>query len=116
MDQWAGRQTSGNHCCSIEKKENKNEIKWKLLQGSKLTFQQKSQDGREWHNIFKVIKGKSLQPRLLYTARLLFRFDGNRDQKLYREAKAKRVLHHQTNFTRNIKGTFLSEKKKKSHN
>ena len=31
---------------------------------------------REWHNIFKVMKGKNLQPRLLYPARLSFRFDG----------------------------------------
>ena len=29
---------------------------------------------REWHNIFKVMKGKNLQPRLLYPARLSFRF------------------------------------------
>ena len=31
---------------------------------------------REWHNIFKVMKGKKLQPRILYPTRLLFRFDG----------------------------------------
>ena len=31
---------------------------------------------REWHDIFKVKKGKSLQPRTLYSARLSFRFDG----------------------------------------
>ena len=31
---------------------------------------------REWHNIFKVMKGKNLQPRLLYLARIAFRFDG----------------------------------------
>ena len=31
---------------------------------------------REWHDIFKVMKGKNLQPRLLYTARISFRFDG----------------------------------------
>ena len=31
---------------------------------------------REWHDIFKVIKGKNLQPRLLYPARISFRFDG----------------------------------------
>ena len=28
---------------------------------------------REWHNIFKIMKGKKLQPRILYPARLLFR-------------------------------------------
>ena len=31
---------------------------------------------REWHDIFKVMEGKNLQPRILYPARLLFRFDG----------------------------------------
>ena len=31
---------------------------------------------REWHDIFKVMKGKNLQPRLLYLARTSFRFDG----------------------------------------
>ena len=31
---------------------------------------------RQWHNIFKVMKGKNLQLRLLYLARISFRFDG----------------------------------------
>ena len=31
---------------------------------------------REWQDIFKVIKGKDLQPRLLYPARISFRFNG----------------------------------------
>ena len=31
---------------------------------------------REWQDIFKVMKGKNLQPRLLYTARISFRFNG----------------------------------------
>ena len=30
----------------------------------------------EWHDIIKVMKGKKLQPRLLYPARLSFRFEG----------------------------------------
>ena len=30
---------------------------------------------RERHDILKVMKGKNLQPRLLYTARISFRFD-----------------------------------------
>ena len=34
------------------------------------------QDRREWHDILKVMKGKNLQPRLLYLARLSFKFDG----------------------------------------
>ena len=31
---------------------------------------------REWQDIFKVMKGKKLQPRLLYPARISFIFDG----------------------------------------
>ena len=30
---------------------------------------------REWQDIFKVMKGKNPQPRLLYPARISFRFD-----------------------------------------
>ena len=31
---------------------------------------------REWQDIIKVMKGKNLQPRLLYPARISFRFEG----------------------------------------
>ena len=31
---------------------------------------------REWQNIFKVLKGKNLQPRLLYPVRISFKIDG----------------------------------------
>ena len=31
---------------------------------------------RDWHEIFKVIKSKDLQPRLLYSGRLLLRIKG----------------------------------------
>ena len=31
---------------------------------------------RKWQDIFKVMKEKNLQPRLLYAARISFRFDG----------------------------------------
>lgn len=66
------------------------------------------QNRREWFLIFKVLKGKNLQPRTLYPARLSFTFGG--EIKFYRQAKAKRVLHPQTNFIRNV--TFLTEKEK----
>ena len=32
---------------------------------------------RDWHHIFKVMKRKNLQPRILYPVRLLFRFNGD---------------------------------------
>ena len=31
---------------------------------------------RVWQDMFKVMKGKNLQPRLLYPTRISFRFDG----------------------------------------
>ena len=31
---------------------------------------------REWQDIFKVLKGKNLQPRLLYPARISFKIYG----------------------------------------
>ena len=31
---------------------------------------------REWQDIFKVLKGKNLQPRLLYPARISFKIGG----------------------------------------
>ena len=31
---------------------------------------------REWQDIFKVPKGKNLQPRLLYATRISFKIDG----------------------------------------
>ena len=39
------------------------------------------QTRREWQDIFKVMKGKNLQPRLLYPARMSFRF--NREIKIF---------------------------------
>ena len=34
------------------------------------------QSRREWQDIFKVMKEKNLQPRLLYPARISFRYEG----------------------------------------
>ena len=34
------------------------------------------QGRREWQDIFKVLKWKNLQPRLLYPARISFKIDG----------------------------------------
>ena len=34
------------------------------------------QPRKEWQDIFKVLKGKNLQPSLLYLARILFKIDG----------------------------------------
>ena len=37
---------------------------------------QKRQTRKEWQDILKVMKEKSLQPRLLYPARISFKYEG----------------------------------------
>ena len=88
---------------------------------------------REWQDIFKGIKGKTLQPRLLYPAKISFRFDGqiksdkqirqirqanqtsksDKQIRQIRQANAKRIQHHQTTSTTNAKGASLSGKHKR---
>ena len=43
---------------------------------------------REWQDIFKVMKGKNLQPRLLYPAKISFRF--NREIKTFTDKQKQR--------------------------
>ena len=64
------------------------------------------QAGREWQDIFKVMKGKNVQPRLVYPARISFRFDGEiktfMDKQKLREFSTAKPALQQTlkNFTR----------------
>ena len=55
------------------------------------------------------MKGENLQPRILYPARLAFRFDGE-IKSFPDKQKLKRIQHHQTSFTTNAKGTSLDRK------
>ena len=83
----------------------------KLPQGHQLTFQQKLRRPEGTSMIvFKVMRGKTLQPRILHLTWLSFRSDGN--PKFHRLAKAKNVQCHQTSFTTNVRGNFLVEKKR----
>ena len=43
---------------------------------------------REWQDIFKVMKGENLQPRLLYPSRISFRFD--REIKIFTDEQERR--------------------------
>ena len=52
------------------------------------------QANREWQDILKVMEEKNLQPRLLYLARISFKYE-RETKKLYRQAKAERIQHHQ---------------------
>ena len=65
---------------------------------------------REWQDILKVMKEKNLQPRLLYSARISFKYEGG--IKLFREAKAEQIQHHQTSSPTNTKGYSLDRKHK----
>ena len=46
---------------------------------------------REWHDILHVMKGKNLQPRLLYPARLSFGFEGEIKTFTYKEGLADKM-------------------------
>ena len=58
---------------------------------------------RDWHDIFKVMKGKNLKPRILYPARLSFRFDGKiksfPDKQKLREFSTTKPALQQRNFS-----------------
>ena len=57
------------------------------------------------------IKGKSLQPRILCSARLLFIFDGE-IKSFTDKQKQKGIQYHQTSIMTNAKGTSLGGKDK----
>ena len=57
-----------------------------------------------WHEIFKIMKNKELQPRLLYPTSLSFEIDG--------QERAKGVHCQQTSISRNVKGSSLEEEGK----
>ena len=66
---------------------------------------------REWHDTLNVVKEKNLQPRLLYPARLSFRYEGEiksftDKQKLREFSNTKPALQQIS------KGTSLGRKEK----
>ena len=61
------------------------------------------QSRREWHDILNVMKGKNIQPRILYPARLSFRFEG--EIKSFTECEAKILLVLQKQKLREFSNT-----------
>ena len=61
---------------------------------------------KEWQDIFKALKGKNLQPSLLYLARISFKLD--REIKSFSDKQ-----YHQTSFTTNVKGTYIVKRYKR---
>ena len=66
---------------------------------------------RKWQDLLEVMKEKKLQPRLLYLARISFKYEG--EIKRFRQAKAERIHHHQTSSSTNAKGSSLDRKHRK---
>ena len=73
------------------------------------------QAGRDWQEIFKVMKGKDLYIQE-YSTQQSYHLDGKVDKALPRQGKAKGVHHHQSLIILNIKGTYLRKKKIKTMN
>ena len=67
---------------------------------------------REWHDIFKVMKGKNLQPKILNPARLSFRFDGE-IQSFPDKQKLREFSTTKNSFVTNTKGTSRGTKHKR---
>ena len=70
------------------------------------------QTRREWQDTLSVIKEKNLQPRLLYPARISFKYEGEIKSSTDKQ-KAERIQHHQTSSPTNAKGYSLDRKHKK---
>ena len=73
---------------------------------------------KDWQDIFKVMKGKNLQPRLLYPTRISFRFDGEiktftNKQKLREFSTTKPALQQ---MLRNFSRQETQEKEKTYNN
>ena len=68
---------------------------------------------RKWQDMFKVLKGKNLQPRSLYSARISFKIDGEIKCFTDKQKRIKRIHYHKTSFTTNVKGTYIVKKYKK---
>uniref|UniRef100_A0A8D0P410 L1 transposable element dsRBD-like domain-containing protein n=1 Tax=Sus scrofa TaxID=9823 RepID=A0A8D0P410_PIG len=66
---------------------------------------------RGWHDILNVIKGKKLQPRLLYPARLAFRFEGE-IKSFTEKQKLREFSNTKTALQQILKGLLQTEKKR----
>ena len=60
---------------------------------------------REWQDILKVIKENNLQPRLLYPARISFKYEGK--IKSFADKQISECQHHQTRSPRECNGNPL---------
>ena len=62
--------------------------------------------------IFKVLKGKNMQPRILYPARISFKIEG--EIKMFsNKKKAQRIQQYKTQAKRNTERASLNQKERK---
>ena len=66
----------------------------------------------EWQDIFKVLKWKKSTTKITVPSKDLIQ-NWQRNKKLFRQAKVKRIQCHQTSFTTNVKGTYIVKKYEK---
>ena len=65
---------------------------------------------KECQGIFKGLKGKNIQPRLLYPARISFKIDGEIKKFSYKQKLREFSTRIQTSFTTNVKWTYIVKK------
>ena len=61
---------------------------------------------REWQDILKEMKEKNPQPRLLYPAKILFKYEGE-IKSFTDKQKLREFSTQQTSFITNTKGTYI---------
>ena len=66
---------------------------------------------KECQEIFKVLKGKNMQPRKLYPARISFKIEG--EINFFQQTKAKRIQQYKTQPKRNVERASLNQKERK---
>ena len=66
---------------------------------------------REWQDILKVMKENNLQPRLLYPARISFKYEG--EIKSFTDKQILREFSTTTQLSTNSKGSSLDQKHRK---
>ncbi|KAK1346385.1 hypothetical protein QTO34_000241 [Cnephaeus nilssonii] len=84
------------------------------LKGCKRETEKTHEARKEWKEIYKVMQRKGLNPRILYSARLSFKIEGE-TRSFTDKKKAKGVYHYQASNARNAKGTGVKRRNKKSY-
>ena len=66
---------------------------------------------REWQEIFKALKGKNLQLRIIYPARMSFKIEGKII--FFQQSKDKRLQQYKIQAKRNIERASINQQERK---